>query len=317
MIARSSIACITLLCCISAGCAGLSETEQTRFDVHMDNAQKYYDSGSYVQAEQQTAKALAVDPDDEKARLLYGWAILQQDTPAKLREAEEIFSSLARSAGDDFRVRLGLGTARQKLALVRSRQADVLEKRGDTELLEQARKDYTMYLASAEKEYEKTLELNPDYPEALSNLGQIKALNGESEEAIELLERFLTLAEQTRRYLEGEKRKRILTDDQLVILNNKISRNIKREVTVRDLVANIHYDNDRVDEAISQLDRILALDPTWTDTYLQRAQCYDQVGEHEKALTDIRTFLRKTDRDFEDPMVQTANRLLKEYVTKR
>ncbi len=299
-----------------AGCSGLSKQEQDQFDIYMRNGQRYYDGGRYEQAEQQIRQALEIKEDDKKTRLMLAWTLLQLGSPQQLREANEEFESLVRKHDDDYRVRLGYGTTQYKIALLRAKQIPVLERRGDIELLERAQKEHDDALEVAKSEFETVLELNPDDPSALSNLGQVLALEGDADGAVALFERFLGLAEKTRRYLEGQKRSRVITADQLEILNAKIDRNIRREVTVRDLVANIYFDQGRPEAAIDQLTRILALEPNWIDTYLQRARCWSRLAEYDKAVDDVETFLRKTDRGFEDPVVKRANELLKEFVAK-
>lgn len=299
-----------------ASCSGLSKQEQDQFDIYMRNGQRYYDGGRYDQAEQQIRQALEIKEDDKKTRLMLAWTLLQQGSPAQLREANEEFKSLTRKYDDDYRVRLGYGTTQFKIALLRAKQIPVLERREDTELLARARKEHDAAIAKATSEFEIVLELNPDDPSALSNLGQVLALEGEADRAIALFERFLGLAEKTRRYLEGQKRSRVITADQLEILNAKIDRNIQREVTVRDIVANIYFDQGRPEAAVDQLTRILALEPNWIDTYLQRARCWSRLAEYDKAVDDVETFLRKTERGFEDPIVKRANELLKEFVAK-
>ena len=302
---------------VLVGCGGLSKEEKTVFEGHVQNAQRYYDRGRYVQAEQQARKAMDFKPKDKKANLLLAWTLLQLGSPGQLREALARFESLEGRDGKDFRITHGLATAQYRLSLLRAQQVVTLEAEDprDEVLLQQAIRERDGYQEAAKQMYIKTLELNEDYPEALSNLGQIYALENKSEMALAKLERFLVLAEQTRRYLE-EKRTRLITDDQALILDEKITRNIDREVSVRDLVANILYKEGRTDEAIDQLDRILALRHGWTDLYLNRARCLARLGRFQEAIRDVETFLKKTDRRFEDQLVQAANSLLKDYAQK-
>jgi len=311
------VACLAPVILACVACGGLSKKEQEVFDLHMRNAQRYYDGGNYEQAEQQVRKSLAVDEEDQKARLLLAWTLLQQDTPQTVRRALEEFEKLVKRDDGDFRIHMGLGTSRFKLGVVRRGQAETLERREDTELAARAREESEALIDRAAESYETVLELNEDYPRALSGLGQIKALRGNNDEALVLLRRYLELATATRRYFEGEKRERILTDDQLATLDNKISSNIEQEVRVRDLVANLLYDDGKPREAIDHLDRILALHPRRSQTYLQRAQCRSRLGEYGRAAEDVKLFLRKTDRGAEDPLVMRANELLAEYVAQR
>ena len=312
-----ALAMLAPLLWILLGCGGLSKEQQEKFDLHVRNAQRYYDVGDYEQAEQQVRKGLEVDPDDLKARHLLAWTLLQRGEPQTIRQAEEEFGKLVRRDSEDFRIHMGLANSRFKLGMIRRGQATTLERREDTELAARAREESETLIDEAEASYETVLELNEDFPRALSGLGQIKALHNETDEALVLFGRYLELASKTRRYYEGGKRSRILTDDQLETLDGKISSNIDQEVKVRDLVANLLFDKGQPREAIDHLDRILALQPRRSETYLLRAQCRSRLGEYDRAAEDVKLFLRKTKRTAEDPLVREANELLAEYVAQQ
>jgi len=308
---------LAVACAFCVACSGARKRERTEFDIHLANAQRYYDAARYAQAEQQVRKALDLRPRDRKARLILAWSMLQQDAPDKLPESLEMFEKLVRQYPKERRAHLGLGSTRYKLALLRESRIETLaeeEPEGSPEI-ELAVRQRDAYLDLAEKDFELVLRRWVDDPTALSILGQIEALRGNPGEAIPLLTRFLDLAEKTRRSLE---RMRVRREDEvdLEILDRKIERNIAREVRHRDLLANIYYDQGLPEKSIEQLDRILAIDPDWSDAYLHRARCWAKADRYERAVADIEHFLRRTERNFEDPVVQNANELLRDYAAK-
>jgi tetratricopeptide (TPR) repeat protein len=306
----------SLLAAGTFGCLfpGLSEEEQQRLDVYLNNAQAYYGKGKLLQSEQQFRKALEIDPSNETAALGLGWSLLRQDSARKIREAQEVLSDLVRRTPDDFRAVLGLGTARYREALALDEEVQrllALDGDHEAEIRESVARRRSL-LDEAKRDFERVLDLREDYSHALANLGQIAALEGETEKAFDYLERYLVLAEQTRRYFETKKG-RLVDRDAIEIANEKIATNIDKEITVRDLMANLYFDDGQPEKAIDQLSRILALKPDFGDAYLHRARCWEKLGRYDLAIQDLERFLRATDRKVDDPMVLRANALLVDF----
>jgi len=311
-----SVLAVAAVAWSTAAClfGGTSDEDQRRLEIHLANAQSYYSRGRLPQAEQQFRKALEVDDSNEKALLGLGWSLLRQDQVRKIREGQEVLETLERRTPDDFRVELGLGNARYREALVYDRRIEELQGfEGDHEAdIAQATKERDRLLEAAKTNYERVLELKPEYPHALAGLGQIAALRGDCDEAIRYLERYIVLAEQTRRYFENKKA-RVVEPDEMEIVDEKIAGNVDKEVTVRDLMANLYFDAGEPEKSIDQLNRILAVKPDFTDAYLHRARCWERLGNFPLAVEDLQRFLRKTERSVDDPLVLRANTMLVDF----
>lgn len=61
-----------LLVLTSAGCFGLNDDDLAVLDVHQQNSQMYFQSGSWLQAMHQANMALALDEDLVGMRLIKG-----------------------------------------------------------------------------------------------------------------------------------------------------------------------------------------------------------------------------------------------------
>jgi Flp pilus assembly protein TadD len=67
-----------------------------------------------------------------------------------------------------------------------------------------------------------------------------------------------------------------------------------------------HHAQARPEEALAQLDEAIALAPDEAELHSRRAQLLYRVGRPEEAIESLRTFLRLSDRDFDDPDIVAA-----------
>ena len=85
-----------------------------------------------------------------------------------------------------------------------------------------------------------------------------------------------------------------------------------QEAELRDLIANVLFKLDRIDEAESELNVVIELDPERAGAFLNRGILRQARDDWDRARQDLRTFLAMTDRVDEDPSVIEAKRRLKE-----
>jgi TolB-like protein/Tfp pilus assembly protein PilF len=120
----------------------------------------------------------------------------------------------------------------------------------------------------AERDYQKAIELNPDYPTAHQWYGEMLTRLGRHEEAIAEIQRARSL----------DPLSLVINSDMIYIL-----------VMAR-----------RYDEAIEQARRTLEMDPRWGFAGLQLVDAYLHKGLYEEALNEREKFLQNSDRTPEE-----------------
>lgn len=315
--APSRLPLAALLCAaalLAPGCASSDElTDEERYDIYMTNGTRYYEAKRYPEAEQQVRKALALQPDSKEANLALGWAMLYQGTASKLAATEEHFTRCFADDPSDFRYGLGLGFsqfAQGKMAIDRAETLRATEPTKELPAEElaaaaaEATKTGLAKLDLARATLEDALSIEPDYPPALACLGQLHMLAGRYDDAITRFERYLPIAERSRKnYVELSQKGRDETERRLAA--EKVETNLAKELEVRKAVANIRYKQRRYAEAEKQLDIVLELEPRDEEALFNRGQCRYQLAEYENARTDLKKFLELTLRPF-DEMVKRS-----------
>ena len=69
---------------------------------------------------------------------------------------------------------------------------------------------------------------------------------------------------------------------------------VQQEIKVRLALAEMHYRKAVYDAAISHLDRLIALDPTSSTNYYNRARAFEAIGDSPGARRDYEKFLGTT-----------------------
>jgi Tfp pilus assembly protein PilF len=322
---KRGVLLLPLLLPLLVGCSvfkpifGPSKADKDRQNDYLARGLHYYDAGKYVQAEQQFRKALEIDEDDVDANLGLAWALLYENTVPKLDEAEKQML-LARDLDDeDFRVYYGLGNVDYAKARMCQRQLDfwktqppVVQQGADPVRDKTSERD--LLLEAATKNYRHALELNRDYPYALSGLGQIAALRGDRDEALQFFYKYLDTVEERRRFYE-ERKTRVQNPSGLDVVQRGIESEEKKEADVRILVAALLFDKEDFEGALTQLNRVLEIKPDSAREYLNRGQCYAKLGDFRQASIDVETFLKKAGK-VSDTTLEDAHRLLEEYRSK-
>ncbi|MBI1852660.1 MAG: tetratricopeptide repeat protein [Planctomycetes bacterium] len=306
-------------CSILKPIVGLSADEKDRLTDYLSRGIAYYDSGKYAQAEQQFRKAVAIDEGDIDANLGLAWSLLYQNSVPKLEEAEKQMIVARGLDDEDFRVHYGLGNVYYAKGRLCQQQLDIWKLRAPLadpgrDPIKEKTDERDRYLEEAVANYHRALELNKDYPYALSGLGQIAALRGDNEAALRFLFTYLDKAEETRRFYE-EYKLRVEDPESLDRVTRKIQGNEKKESDVRTLVADLLYKKGEYEGALTQLNRVLEIQPESAQAYLNRGQCYANLGDYRQAAVDVETFLKKATK-LGDSTVEDAHRLLGEYRSK-
>jgi tetratricopeptide (TPR) repeat protein len=296
------------------GCASSDElSDEERYDIYMTNGTRYYEAKRYPEAEQQARKALALEPDSAEGKLALGWSMLYQATPSKLEAAESHFAICFTDDPSDFRFGLGLGFsqfAQGKMSIDRAEALRATKPTSDESAEDLARAAAEAEAAGlaqldrARATLDDAISLEPDYPPALACLGQIHMLAGRYDDAIAKFDRYLPIAERSRKnFVELSKKGRDEVERGLAA--KKVETNLAKELEVRKAVANIRYKQRRYAEAIDQLEVVLEFAPRDEEALFNSGQCRYQLAEYEEARVDLKRFLVVTLRPF-DEMVRRA-----------
>lgn len=113
---------------------------------------------------------------------------------------------------------------------------------------------YMQQYQDAKKSYDKILELNPDYPEALNNRGRLYNTLGKSDEALADYNRALALR----------------SDDPTILANRGA----------------IYHDLKKYEEALADYNRSLQIRPDDAQTINNRGATYAGMGKRKEALAD-------------------------------
>jgi hypothetical protein len=120
----AALAATSFVLVTSTGCQTVTGEDRQVASAYLENAAQYYDAGHYLNAYQQWNKALAFDPEDERAQLGQAMALYQlgRDTSkegmARLAESEKRLDSLrAGGLGDQsWKAELGYALVQQRWA---------------------------------------------------------------------------------------------------------------------------------------------------------------------------------------------------------
>ncbi|MCU0725729.1 MAG: tetratricopeptide repeat protein [Planctomycetes bacterium] len=320
--------------CLAAllpGCLTDEETpEEREASFYTNNAQAYIDGGHYERALQQFDRALEIDEDNQLALVGRAWTYVMLGEAQILRGvkagAENIQLALAEFEeleGDDFgpasyKIDLGYGKAHLLMAELYERRADLLrsavERRPDPQK-EAARsaadesrlehyREATTYLA-------RVLEAkdNPLAKDDLTALLLMARINvGRQDYAGALI--------YTERYLEQVRRSKSLWLDAIrkypsdeKLYEAKLAGAVAKEVPARYLISSALFKLGRVENAETELNEVLLLDPFVAGAWLDRGIVREQLGKNEEAIRDYREFLTHAARlglTEDDPRVVEA-----------
>jgi tetratricopeptide (TPR) repeat protein len=319
---------LTLAACLLAtACTTLGTEDRKRLTLHLENAAQYYDQRHYERAYQQWDKALESDPLNEKARLGQAMALYQlglEESPdgvTRLRAAEERLDELRSEdlEGLEWQAELGYAMTMDRWVNLYSRKVRQLryqrevEGATDEEELAIAESELVRRARVAERAYRTVNqggEREAQYQLAcLIGLAKMTAYRGDFEASLG----------HARAY-EGQivRSKRLWRDAverfprEAALWEQKLHNAEKQEAELRDLIANVLFKLGRYDQAESELDVVLEIDPERSSAYLNRGIMRQTREDWDRARQDFRTFLAMTTRQDDDPSVLEARRRLEE-----
>lgn len=316
-----------IVCLVATACTTLGTEDRKRLTLHLENAAQYYDQRHYDRAYQQWDKALAVDPLNDKARLGQAMALYQlglEESPlgvARLQAAEERLDELRNEDLDglEWQAELGYAMTMDRWVGLYGRKVRQLryqrevEGMTDEEELAIAESELDRRARIAERAYRTVYEggeREAQYQLAcLIGLAKMTAYRGDYEASLG----------HARKYEEQIVRSKRLWRDaaerfprERPLWEQKLHGAERQEAELRDLIANVLFKLGRYQEAESELDVVLDIDPERASAYLNRGIMRQTRNDWDRARQDFRTFLAMTARPADDPSVLEARRRLQE-----
>lgn len=301
----------TLPLLLLAACSTLSSDEREKLAFHQRNAKAYYDGGRFEQALGQIERGLRLDPDDYLLNALHGGILLRFSGSAlgtdhrQLDEATAILAKVydQRSLGrHEPYVLLPYALALQKQGRRRLGEALNLEDQATRapdgqELRSQAeavRQTGRQQLGEARKILQTMVERGDQPRLGNYHLMLLAQDLGDPAGFDAAAKGYLDQLAKDRRILQRNKdlAANPVYEQDLAGMLEELKR---EEVDARSLLAEEHFFRKQYSEAVTQLDRVLELDPARTSDYYNRGRALLELGRAEAAHADFRKFLAQTD----------------------
>ena len=291
---------LLLLC----GCKTTTPEERDMLTACQRNAPIYFEGGKLEQAMIQAERGLEIDPDDYKLNAIKGAILLRaSERDAKLldkatRQLELVYERRSPMRHEPY-VLLYYGLAQQKQGLknlgeairLEDRAQRVVEKRD--EYAAQAAKQRALAdarLADADQQLGYLLDLGALLRIAHKHRLQIALQRGDDQEFERSAEAFLKESAEEQAFVQGEVQRTETPDyeaEQYAYLRELRA----EEIEVRALYANWLFDRKQLEGTLSQLNRVLELDPKRSNDYYNRGRVLLKLERKDAAKRDFRMFL--------------------------
>jgi tetratricopeptide (TPR) repeat protein len=279
--------------------------------LHTELALRYYDLDDLERAEQQARKGLDIDPDDKRLRLLLGWIRQRRGKTEDILVAEKVFRSLIDT--DDYRAELGLAGALERKGVLYAESArSVRTGERETEFpdtgarAEQLELEARTSWTESVRFYERTLANKPNDVQAMSGLQRVFALLGDDGKSIEWSRHIVTTTAAELSFWNAQLDRPELTAAEEKRLRELVDSSIQLQIASHLAASSSHRRLGQLDEAIANLDAVLALRPDQPNVHSQRAQFLQEGGHHAEAIASIDEFLRLSNLDFSHPDIRRA-----------
>lgn len=298
-----------LLLALLAACSSLSSEDQQRLADFQARALLYYDRNHLVQALDQIDRGLEIEPDDYKLTSLKASVMLQlsgttantdqQKLDAATRLLEQVYAQRSSSRHEPHLL-LSYGLALQKQG--RRHLGETYRLAGDAARAKPDQKEELVQKVEQERELAKSL-LNQagEMFDVLIERGEVLrvAHNHRMQVARELGDtpRFIREAEA---YFEQAKAAQDITQRRIEQTGDPIveqeqllwlQRLREEEMEVRGLLGQFYFEQKQYQAALTQMNRVLELDPTRFADYYNRGCVLDKLGRLDDAKADMRKFL--------------------------
>jgi tetratricopeptide (TPR) repeat protein len=267
-------------------------------------------------------KALEVDPDNLKMKLILGWSLQRRGSTEDVRHAEQVFRPIAEE--QDIRAPLGLATALERLGVANLEAAEAVESgKRITEAPDpkaraaQLRERSIELWTESATWYEATLALQKSNIDALNGLQRIEALLGRPESSIARSRQLIETLEIDRNFWEARIKKAQLGEQEERTIRRTIAQIIDLEVATRLHAAQVEFQFGNADKAMTQLDAAILINPERADLHGMRAVVQQQLGNWDSAIADAERFIALSRQGYDGPDVKRAFDLIGACEAKR
>lgn len=297
------------------------DERERRLEIYRETCGAYLSMNEWERAEDQALRGLALDGEDFDLRLYLGRALLNKGTIDDILKAEYTLEGL--DADGDFRVPLSLAEVLERKG-VSYEQAAVAVASGEratpaadpqiraAELQATARKSFLRSL----KLFEDALDLQPNDTEVLNGLVRVTALLGNYEDSLAWGAAVVSITTSDRLFWRSQLERPNISPQE----EERMWSNINR---LRELEQAVHLHSatllnsklGRSDDAVRELDAIVAVNPDVPEVHSQRAQLLVKLGRYEDAIAAIDDYLRLAGLPFDNPDIQRAYRIRRDCET--
>jgi tetratricopeptide (TPR) repeat protein len=300
---------LALAACSSSDEIRSELTKEEKLGLYYENALWYMQMGDLDRAQSQAAKALEIDPGNERMELIYARANVMRGTSVSIEEALRVLEAHPDRA--DYRWQMTLGAALERKGVIfdeaargvrdgqRATRASDRQVRGD-ELQAEGRE----FWVQGRLRFERALELRPGEIEALGGLVRTNALLGDFDTSVKWCDALLETIHDTQALKRAQLEAPDLTADREAQLREAYRKDRDFEVQTRLHAATVLRRLERESDALVHIDEIVALEPELAQAYSLRGQLLIEIGEYVKARAALQQFLDLTDLPFDDPQIR-------------
>lgn len=308
----ASVPALLAAACLGSGCSSAqADQEKNLLEIYTNTAESYYQLGDNDRAISQAIKALEIEPDDVKLKLILGWSLQRRGKTEDVLHAEQVFRSIIDE--DDFRVRLGLATSLERQGLAYQEAADAVEsgkritdapdpKQRAAEL---RAKGLELWSEAAEW-FDKTLAMQKSNLDALNGLQRVEALLGRREASLAHAVQLIDALQTDRSFWEAQLKKPQLGEREEREIRRTVGQIVDLEVATRLHAARMEYELDKKSRAMAHLDAAIALNPGRADLHGMRAVVQRDLGNWDQAIADAERFIALSPQGHDGPDVKKA-----------
>ena len=308
---------LALLCCLPLLGACFTErpgdlTDKERVALYFEGAIGYFYAGDLDRAQQQAQFGLRVDEGNERLLLVLGDIHQARGTTVDLLTAEAIFR--AHPAQHDYRVRLGLGKALERMGILYEDAAEAIRS-GDritdapdpTLRADQLEADARESWDESRAKYLATLEIRLGDIQATGGLVRVCALLGDEVESVRWGREYIEILKSSSRIRRLELEDATLAADRERSLRAAIAGNDEAIIKTRLHISTIYTRQVKLQEAVDELGAVIAINPDLPQAYSRRAQLYFDLAQYQRAYDTLQSFLKLSAQlPFDHPDIRQA-----------
>lgn len=297
---------------------GPTKEEKTRaVENFTEQAQLYYQMEDLDRANAQCIKGLALDPKNEKLRLIQAWTLQRRGTLPDVQQAEAVFREL--QSGGDFRAVLGLATALERKGTAYIVASEKIKSgKQVTDAADPEKRIADLEAAGMKawneslEQYGKAIAMHKSDAEALNGLVRIETLLGHKEQALEWSAKLIAVNQDNIEFWQDRAKGKGLSPTDEDQFRKLLKQFTKLQANAHLHAAELLDDLNRDSEALDHLEEARKLEPDRAEIYSRAAQIHKGLGQYKEAIAAIDQYIALSHQPYEHPDIQRAWRLRQE-----